>query len=95
MFFIRSAFWLSLAFVLVAPHGVDLGAVVSAAKDQALAAGMQAGRDLAVSQIAGAAEGLPGLTIEAITNTPSIDLPMQDSPKSAVPFPRPRPHWMG
>jgi hypothetical protein len=95
MFFIRSAFWLSLAFVLIAPHGVDLGAMVAAAKDEAMAAGMRAGQDLVVSQILTPAQTTTALAIEAIANTPSIDLPMQDSPKSAVPFPRPRPHWMG
>lgn len=95
MFLLRSAFWLSLAFVLVAPHGVDLGAMVAGAKDQAVAAGMQAGQDLIVSQILAPVQQPNALTIEAITNTPSIDLPMQGSPKSAVPFPRPRPHWMG
>jgi hypothetical protein len=81
MFLIRSAFWLVIGFLLVAPRGTDFGAV----KDQALAAGQQ----IIVGQMASAV--MPNL----MSNTPSVDLPMQDSPKSPVPFPRPRPDWMG
>ena len=81
MFLLRSAFWLAIGFLLVAPRGTDFGA----AKDQAISAG----QEIIASQLAAAV--LPNIVL----NTPSVDLPMQDSPKSPVPFPRPRPDWMG
>lgn len=95
MFLIRSAFWLTLAFVLMAPHGTDFGASLNAAKDQAIAAGIQAGQDLIVSQIlASDPAGNAGLA-DNLSSPPSVDLPMQDSSNGPVPFPRPRPDWMG
>jgi hypothetical protein len=87
MFFLRSAFWLILAFMVMAPHGVDLGAV----KDQAISAGFKAGQELIVGQILSASPA--GANV--IDSTPSADLPMQDSSKRPFPFPRPRPDWMG
>ncbi|MEO6396402.1 MAG: hypothetical protein ABIO40_10885 [Devosia sp.] len=95
MFFLKSAFWLTLAFVLMAPHGVDFGATVSAFKDQALSAGLKAGQDIIVSQIlASGPAGKAGLS-DPTSLPPSIDLPMQDSSSGSVSLPRPRPDWMG
>src|SRR3569833_2657009 len=41
MFLVRSAFWLTVAFIVMRPHNVDLGATASAISGQALAAGQQ------------------------------------------------------
>jgi hypothetical protein len=91
MFLIRSAFWLTVGFILVAPHGTDFGAAANAVKDQAITAGQQ----MVMGQLI--ASATPDLTdsFPVVSNTPSVDLPMQDSPKRQVPFPRPRPDWMG
>ena len=91
MFLIRSAFWLTIGFILVAPHGTDLGAAASAVKDQAITAG----RQMVMSQLIATAAPEVLEAPPTVSNTPSIDLPMQDSPKSSIPFPRPRPDWMG
>jgi hypothetical protein len=97
MFIVRSAFWLGLAFVLMAPNGTDFGAAATNLSQQAMAAGQQ----LVVSQIANTncdtIECLGGKAVIAtvLTEVPSVDPSMQDSSNSPVPFPRPRPDWMG
>jgi hypothetical protein len=97
MFIVRSAFWLGLAFVLMAPKGMDFGAAATDLSQQAMAAGQQ----LIVSQIANTncdtIECLGGKAVIAtvLTEIPSVDPSMQDSSNSPVPFPRPRPDWMG
>jgi ABC-type siderophore export system fused ATPase/permease subunit len=97
MFIVRSAFWLGLAFVLMAPKGTDFGAAATDLSQQAMAAGQQ----LIVSQIANTncdtIECLGGKAVIAtvLTEVPSIDPSMQDLSSSPVPFPRPRPDWMG
>jgi hypothetical protein len=97
MFIVRSAFWLGLAFVLMAPKGTDFGAAATDLSQQAMAAGQQ----LIVSQIANTTcdtiECLGGKAVIAtvLTEVPSVDPSMQDSSNSPVPFPRPRPDWMG
>jgi len=93
MFIVRSAFWLAVGFALVAPHGTNFGAAAEAVKDQAISAGMQAGAQIVTSQILQNA-ALPKLIASSKTSTPSVDLPMQDSPTPFV-FPRPRPAAMG
>ncbi|HEX4298638.1 MAG TPA: hypothetical protein VHZ56_11510 [Devosia sp.] len=93
MFVLRSAFWLTVGFFLVAPHGVDLGAQVAAMKDQAIAASVQAGQQFIATQIvAGASKAV---AIAATPSTPSVDLPMQVSPTQPFVFPRQRPAAMG
>ena len=62
MFVLRSAFWLIVGFLLVAPHGTDFGASATALKDQAVEAGIEAGQQLIVSQIT-AGNRLPDLMI--------------------------------
>ena len=47
MFLLRSAFWLTVAFILIAPKDVDLGQKAQDMSTQAIAAGQQ----LIVSQI--------------------------------------------
>lgn len=97
MFIVRSAFWLGLAFLVMAPKGTDFGAAATDLSQQAMAAGQQ----MIVSQIlaneCNTIECLGGKAAIAtvLTKVPSIDPSMQDSSNSPVPFPRPRPDWMG
>jgi hypothetical protein len=95
MLIVRSAFWLAVGFVLVAPHGTDLGAAATAVKDQAIAAGIQAGSQIIASQVLTGSATPRLVAAVAKTSTPSVDLPMQDSPTPHVVFPRPRPAAMG
>jgi hypothetical protein len=97
MFIVRSAFWLGVAFLVMAPKGTDFGAAATDLSQQAMAAGQQ----VIVSQIlendCTTIECLGGKAVIAtvLTKVPSIDPSMQDSSNSPVPFPRPRPDWMG
>jgi hypothetical protein len=90
---IRSAFWLTIGFLLVAPHGTDFGAAASQVRDQALAAGSQAAGQIIVSQLA--ADPVGKLIASKLSAIPSVAPPMQDSTTLAVVFPRPRPAAMG
>lgn len=94
MFVLRSAFWLTVGFVLVAPHGTDFGAAATAIKDQAVTAATEAGTDLLTAQLTGKRYSSTAL-IDVFTSTPSVDLPMQVSPTVPAVFPRPRPAEMG
>ena len=97
MFIVRSAFWLAVAFVAMAPKDVDLGATAANLSQQAMAAGQQ----LIVSQIIQndcdtiECQGGKAVIATVLTKVPSIDPSMQDSSNSPVPFPRPRPDRMG
>ena len=95
MFILRSAFWLAVGFVLVAPHGTDFGAAATAVKDQAIAAGVEAGSQIITSQILTSAAVAQMIATVSKASTPSVDLPMQDSPTARFVFPRPRPAAMG
>lgn len=97
MFILRSAFWLTLAFFLMAPKTVDLGAAAQDFSAQAMAAGEQ----LIVGQILSSecttvqcASG-KALLATVIPSSPSVDATMQDSSIGPAPLPRPRPDWMG
>ena len=92
---LRSAFWLTVGFMVVAPHGTDLGATASAFKDKALAAGMQAGEQLVVSQLLDP-KSVASVALHTVSpSAPSIGMPAQSTPDDRAPFPRPRPIWMG
>lgn len=98
MFLLRSAFWLTVMFLIIAPKDYDLGKDVASASQDALAAGQKA----IVSQILNSdctnlecAGGKAALTVLTGNKLPSIDLPMQDTSISPVPLPRPRPGRMG
>jgi hypothetical protein len=97
MFLLRSAFWLTVAFIMLAPHDVDLRQKAEALSSQAVAAG----QDLIVAQMLStectSIECVGGKAMLAAVTTkhPSIDRPMQDTSITPVPIPRPRPDWMG
>jgi hypothetical protein len=101
MFLLRSAFWLTVAFIVIHPRDVDLGAAASALSDRAMAAGQQVvvdhilGKDCPLLGCAATVSSRPA-PLTASLVTPSVGSPMQDSPTSRpAPFPRQRPDWMG
>jgi hypothetical protein len=64
MFLLRSAFWLTVGFVLVHPHDVDLGATANAISGRA----MDAGRQIVAQQIIESAALPQALAAKAISN---------------------------
>lgn len=98
MFLLRSAFWLTVMFLIIAPKNYDLGKDVANASQEALEAGQKAivaqilASDCTSLQCAG---GKAALTVLAGNKLPSIDMPMQDTSTIPVPLPRPRPDRMG
>ena len=97
MIILRSAFWLTVAFVVIAPKNVDMGARMQDYSTQALAAGQR----VVVSQILAndcttfECFGTKAFVAGVLPDIPSADPSMQDSSNDPVPFPRPRPDWMG
>jgi hypothetical protein len=93
---LRSAFWLTVGFMVMAPHGTDLGAVAAQARDQAISAGTQAAEQIVVSQVLTNPDVAKTMVRKlASSQSPSAVLPMQDSPAQPFVFPRPRPAAMG
>ena len=101
MFILRSAFWLVVGFLIVAPHGTDFGVAASQVKDQAITAGTQAAEQIIVSQVfgndpvAGAVVAKLSSTVQSTATSHSVVLPMQDSSTRPFVFPMPRPAAMG
>lgn len=90
---IRSAFWLCIGFVLVAPHGTDFVAVAAQVRDRAIQSGSQAVAQVVVDQTLSVT---PAKAVaKLISASPSVVSPMQDSSTSTFVFPRPRPAAMG
>ena len=87
MFVFRAAFWLTVGFLLVAPHGTDFGAAATTLKDQAVEAGIEASQDLIVKQIA-TSNRLPDLLV-SVART-SLHTTYLAQPGATV-LPRPRP----
>lgn len=98
MFILRSAFWLTIAFVLMAPKSVDLGAAAGDFSSQAVAAGQQLIASQLLADDCSSVQCIGGRALAAAaltTSSPSVGATMQDSPINPAPFPRPRPDWMG
>ena len=97
MFLLRSAFWLTVAFILIAPKDVDLGQRAQDMSAQVVAAGQQAIVSQILSSECSTIECAGGKAVLAAVTPklPSVELPMQDTSKPPVPFPRPKPDWMG
>ena len=95
MFLLRSAFWLTIGFLVMAPHGTDFGAMATSIKDQAISTAASAGEELITGQLLSRKYASTAL-IDVTVPTPStIDLPMQDSPMTPAVLPRYRPAAMG
>lgn len=95
MFFLRSAFWLTVMFVIIAPRDADLGRDLDQASKAALAVGQKAVvehvlKDCTSIECTG---GKAALAVLSLKPLPSIDV----SPETSipVPLPRPRPDRMG
>ena len=97
MFLVRSAFWLTVAFIAIGPKNVDLGATANELSAQALAAGQQMIVGQVLKSDCKTIECVGGKAIlgAALPINPSADTSMQDSSIDPVPFPRPRPDRMG
>lgn len=97
MFILRSAFWLTIAFVVMAPRTVDLGAAADDFSSQAMAAGQQLIASQILSDGCTSVQCIGGKALAAavLSSSPSVGATMQDSPITPVPIPRPRPDWMG
>ena len=98
MFLLRSAFWLTVMFLVIAPRDYDLGKDVANASQGALEAGQKA----IVAQIIKAdctslecAGGKAALTVLAGNRLPSLRMPSQETSAVPVRLPRPRPDRMG
>jgi hypothetical protein len=96
MFLLRSAFWLTAAFLVIHPQA-DLGATAGALTSSAMAAGQK----LIAEQISTAectdlaCLGARVAVTTLLTSSPSAEAPMQAEAIGPIPFPRPRPDWMG
>jgi len=95
MFFLRSAFWLTVMFIIIAPKDADLGKDLDHASREALAMGQQAVvehvlKDCASLECTG---GKAALAVLAAPKRPAGEA----SPGASipVPLPRPRPDRMG
>jgi hypothetical protein len=100
MFLVRSAFWLAVAYIAIGPKNVDLGAAATQLSAQAMAAGQQAIVQAVLDVDCKTIECIGGKSVIATVLpaspiNPSSDPSMQDSSTDPVPFPRPRPDWMG
>jgi hypothetical protein len=92
MFFLRSAFWLTVMFIIIAPRDVDLGKQVDEASKQALALGQKAVvehvlKDCDSIECTG---GKAAFAVLAAPKPPAIEV---EAP--IVPLPRPRPDRLG
>ena len=98
MFLLRSAFWLTVAFVAFHPHDVDLGKTATAISGQAIAAGQQIVVSQLLSQpclVTGCAAGTTPVFVTSSSRLPAAALPEGDMAGRGAPFPRPRPAWLG
>lgn len=91
---IRSAFWLCVGFLLVAPHGTDFGAAATAVRDQAMQAGTQAVTQIVMDQTLGDA-AVEIVAAKLVSSPASVVRPTQVSSTAAFVFPRPRPAALG
>lgn len=91
MFVLRSAFWLTIGFLFVAPHGTDFGAAATNLRDGALASGYEVGSRMIVSQISDLE--IPDLFEPA--PKPQAKPVLELSPVGPPAFPRPRPAALG
>jgi hypothetical protein len=95
MFIFRSAFWLTIGFLVVAPDGTDLGATATSITNQAVAAAAGAGQEFIAHQALPKRYASSALLDVTASIVSPAALPMQDSPTAPSVFPRPRPAAMG
>ena len=97
MFLLRSAFWLTVAFVVIRPD-VDLGASAEVAAGQALAHGSQFVAEQIAAVECDSLQCIGGKAViaAALPSIPPSGAPMHVTPQDdPVPYPRPRPDRAG
>lgn len=88
MFVVRSAFWLSAAFIIMAPSaGMDVGNSARATGEQLASQGALAVSETLMPAACGSVECFVGRTLLAQIATPSTPEPLASA------FPPPRPDW--
>ena len=95
MFIFRSAFWLTIGFLVVAPHGTDFGTTATSIKNQAVAAATDVGEQLIAGQFLPKKYSSSALLDVTASIVSPAALPMQDPPTAPLVFPRSRPAAMG
>lgn len=97
MFLVRSAFWLSAAFIVMAPTvGMDVGEAARATGEQLVSQGAQAVSETLLPESCGTVECAVGRAVIShtaglqIAQAPAAVRPVAQEP---VPFPPPRPAW--
>lgn len=99
MFLLRSAFWLTLAFLVIRPGMAgDVSDTAAAASQEAMVRGSQfiaqQIQTIECSEIQ--CLGGKALATAALQATPHVGIPMHSTPAEiVVPFPRPRPDHAG
>lgn len=98
MFLLRSAFWLTVAYLAIGPQSVDFGAAANDLTAHAVATSHRMVTDAILDTECDnvACAGGKAVVAAALTSiTPSSVPSMHETPREPVPFPRPRPDWMG
>lgn len=101
MFLVRSAFWLSAAFIVMAPTvGMDVGEAARSTGEQLVSQGAQAAADALLPESCGTIECAVGrAVIGQATGFPDAPRTVETAPHSApsssqpAAFPPPRPDW--
>jgi hypothetical protein len=95
MFFLRSAFWLTVMFVIIAPKDVDLGRDLDNASQAAFAMGQKAVLEQVLRDCSflECPDSTAALAVLPSPTLPSTEVSPETS--SLAPIPRPRPDWMG
>jgi hypothetical protein len=97
MFLLRSAFWLTVAFVVIRPE-VDVRASAGSVANEAMARGSQFVADQIRAIECDSLQCIGGKAIvaAALPPIPPSGTPMHVAPQdNPVPYPRPRPDWAG
>lgn len=95
MFLVRSAFWLSAAFIVMAPSvGMDVGQAARSTGEQLVSQGAQAVTETLLPESCGTMECAVG---RAVVGQVADTVRTAEAPAVAIhepsPFPPPRPAW--
>ncbi|RZA25847.1 MAG: hypothetical protein EOP02_11810 [Proteobacteria bacterium] len=97
MFLLRSAFWLTVAFLVIRP-GVDVRETAGSVANEAMARGSQFVAEQIQAIECDSLQCLGGKAVIAAALPPILPsgTPMHVAPEdNPVPYPRPRPAWAG
>lgn len=94
MFLLRSAFWLAIAFIIVHPRDVDLGARASELSGQALQAGQRVVIGEILKQPCALVACPAAIAHDAPARQPAVAV-RSPGDQNSPPVPFPRPAWLG